>query len=186
MCSDGVAARSSARSPAPASDVWPGNFPAGRLDGHPHGAPPEAQIRRVSPAVPLRRRRCVGRGREIIYFAGTPLPDRGPRRRLASTLSIARRRRPPRRRTLKATRASSEAARLRSAQRSYLGPNELGRERAARSRGSHAYERRPAARRRLSSYADVPKSHLTGGSRWARAALVIQIEATWRPLSRRP
>ena len=44
--------------PAAASDVLPGNFPAGRLDGHPHGAPPEAQIRRVSPAVPLRRRRA--------------------------------------------------------------------------------------------------------------------------------
>ena len=40
--------------PAAASDVLPGNFPAGRLDGHPHGAPPEAQIRRVSPAVPLK------------------------------------------------------------------------------------------------------------------------------------
>ena len=49
----------SARPPrAAASDVLPGNFPAGRLDGHPHGAPPEAQIRRVSPAVPLRRRRA--------------------------------------------------------------------------------------------------------------------------------
>ena len=48
----------SAVAPRPTSDVLPGNFPAGRLDGHPHGAPPEAQIRRVSPAVPLRRRRA--------------------------------------------------------------------------------------------------------------------------------
>ena len=48
----------SAVAPHPTSDVLQGNFPAGRLDGHPHGAPPEAQIRRVSPAVPLRRRRA--------------------------------------------------------------------------------------------------------------------------------
>ena len=69
MCSDGITASSLGRGsqgcsptqrgrPAAASDVLPGNFPAGRLDGHPHGAPPEAQIRRVSPAVPLRRRRA--------------------------------------------------------------------------------------------------------------------------------
>ena len=48
----------SSSNPRLTSDVLPGNFPAGRLDGHPHGAPPEAQIRRVSPAVPLRRRRA--------------------------------------------------------------------------------------------------------------------------------
>ena len=75
-------------------------LPAGRLDGHPHGAPPEAQIRRVSPAVPRRRRWRVGRGREIIFFAGTPLRAGARRRREASRRCSARRRRPPRRRKL--------------------------------------------------------------------------------------
>ena len=90
----------SAVAPRPTSDVLQGNFPAGRLDGHPHGAPPEAQIRRVSPAVPLKTSTGVGRGREIIFFAGTPLRAGAPRRRDESRRSSARRRRPPRRRKL--------------------------------------------------------------------------------------
>jgi hypothetical protein len=47
---------------------------------------------RVSPAVPLRRRRCVGRGRERKIFAGTPLRAGAPRRRDEPKRSSARRR----------------------------------------------------------------------------------------------
>ena len=90
----------SAVAPRPTSDVLQGNFPAGRLDGHPHGAPPEAQIRRVSPAVPLKTSTGVGRGRERKNFAGTPLRAGARRRRDAPRRCSARRRRPPRRRKL--------------------------------------------------------------------------------------
>ena len=161
MCSDGVAARSSARSPRGRVRRFARELSSGETRRSSSRGAARSPDPPSLPCSSTQASTGVGRGRERKIGPATPLPDGAPRRRGASRLSIARRRRPLRRRKLKATRASSEAARLRSAQRSYLGPKELGRERAARSRGAHAYPRRPAKRRRLGSYADVPKSHLT-------------------------